>query len=46
MTRDRTKIIEASGSSGSTSYNVNKGEQLFFCLRYKDTDKLHNFNTH
>lgn len=45
MTRDGTKITEVPGKSGSTSFNVNKGEQLSFCLRYKDTDKLHDLNT-
>ena len=38
-------IINESSSSGSyTSYSVNKGEQIVFCLRSKYTNKLHDIN--
>lgn len=38
-------VINESSSSGSyTSYSVNKGEQIVFCLRSKYTNKLHDIN--
>jgi len=39
-------IQESSPDSQYTSYSVNKGEELHFCLRSKDDDqKLHQINT-
>ena len=39
-------IAESRESSSSTSYSVNKGEELVFCLRSKkEWNKFHNFNT-
>lgn len=38
-------IAESKESSSSTSYSVNKGEELVFCLRSKkEWNKFHNFN--
>lgn len=38
-------ISETDGKSEYTSYSVNKGEQIFFCLRSKlNSEKLHNIN--
>ena len=46
---DRIKsvtISESRETSQSTSYSVNKGEELVFCLRSKkEWNKFHNFNT-
>lgn len=40
------KISESSPTSQYTSYSVNKGEKIVFCLRSKEADKeLHDFNT-
>jgi predicted metal-dependent hydrolase len=41
---NRTKIYETSLNSNYTSYSINKGEELSFCLRSKSTGKLHNIN--
>lgn len=41
----KTSIYETDPSSNFTSYSVNKGEELAFCLRCKDTNKLHDINT-
>ena len=41
---DRTQIYENSTSSEYTSYSVNKGEEVVFCLRSKKTNKLHDIN--
>lgn len=39
-------IAESRETSSSTSYSVNKGEELVFCLRSKkEWNKFHNFNT-
>jgi len=39
-------IAESKESSTSTSYSVNKGDELVFCLRSKkEWNKFHNFNT-
>jgi hypothetical protein len=38
------KFNENGKDSTYTSYSVNKGEQLVFCLRSKIDDKLHNIN--
>lgn len=37
-------IKESSAKSEFTSYSVNKGEELVFCLRSKKTNKLHDIN--
>jgi predicted metal-dependent hydrolase len=42
--RKKTVIYENNLNSNLTSYNVNKGEQLVFCLRCKKTKNLHNIN--
>ena len=42
--REKTVIYENNLNSNLTSYNVNKGEQLVFCLRCKDTKNIHNIN--
>ncbi len=40
------KISESSATSEHTSYSVNKGEKIVFCLRQKDTKQdLHDLNT-
>ena len=44
FTKERTKIYETSLDSEYTSYSINKGEELVFCLRSKSTMKLHNIN--
>ncbi len=40
----RTKIYEAGHNTDYTSYSVNKGEEIVFCLRCKKTNSLHNIN--
>jgi predicted metal-dependent hydrolase len=42
--KNRTKIYETSLNSEYTSYSINKGEELVFCLRSKTTHKLHEIN--
>ena len=42
--RKKTVIYENNLNSNLTSYNVNKGEQLVFCLRCKTSSSLHNIN--
>ena len=37
-------IKESSANSEYTSYSINKGEELVFCLRSKQTNELHNLN--
>jgi predicted metal-dependent hydrolase len=44
FTKSRTKIYENSLTSEYTSYCINKGEELVFCLRSKLTNKLHDIN--
>ena len=44
FTKRRTKIYETSLTSEYTSYSINKGEELVFCLRSKSTGKLHDIN--
>ena len=45
--RNRTQIYENTTKKGSTSYSVNKGEELVFCIRHrkKNRKKLHDINT-
>jgi predicted metal-dependent hydrolase len=42
--KTRTKIYETALNSNYTSYSINKGEELVFCLRCKSTHKLHSIN--
>ena len=42
--KDRTKIYETDINSELTSYSINKGEEIVFCLRCKKTHQLHNIN--
>ena len=44
FTKSRTSIYENSHDSNFTSYSVNKGEEIVFCLRCKETNKLHSIN--
>jgi|LakMenE01Jun11ns_1017448.scaffolds.fasta_scaffold9532546_1 predicted metal-dependent hydrolase len=37
-------INESNGDSAYTSYSINKGEQIVFCLRSKQTGQLHDIN--
>jgi len=37
-------ISETAGNSSYTSYSVNKGEELVFCLRSKHDNNMHNMN--
>jgi hypothetical protein len=42
--KNRTKIYETDFDSNYTSYSINKGEELVFCLRCKKTHNLHTIN--
>jgi hypothetical protein len=44
LNRNRTKIYETEKNSQYTSYSVNKGEELVFCLRSKEDDSFHDIN--
>ena len=35
---------ESTDNNKFTSYSINKGEEIVFCLRSKEDDKLHNIN--
>lgn len=41
---NRTNIYEGDGENNLTSYSVNKGEEIVFCLHSKNTNKLHDIN--
>tara|TARA_B110000902_G_scaffold263460_1_gene342559 strand:- start:2913 stop:3494 length:582 start_codon:yes stop_codon:yes gene_type:complete len=41
---NRTTIHEGLSDSNLTSYSVNKGEELIFCLKSKKTDEYHKMN--
>ncbi len=41
---DKVIINESSEDNNYTSYSINKGEQIVFCLRSKYTGKLHDLN--
>jgi len=41
---NRTEIIETDLNSSYTSYSVNKGDELYFCLTSKTTNELHDIN--
>jgi len=42
--KNRTIIYETDPSSSLTSYSINKGEEISFCLRSKKTKQLHDIN--
>lgn len=42
--KNRTIIYETDPSSSLTSYSINKGEEISFCLRSKTTKQLHDIN--
>ena len=44
FTETRTLIYETDPTSDLTSYSVNKGEELSFCLKSKKTGEMHNIN--
>jgi len=44
LSETNTIIYETDPKSYLTSYSVNKGEELSFCLRSKKTNKLHDIN--
>jgi len=44
FSKTRTSIYENKIDSELTSYSVNKGEEIVFCLRCKTTKRLHNIN--
>lgn len=41
---DDVTIKESPPNSEYTSYSINKGEELVFCIRSKKTNQLHNMN--
>jgi predicted metal-dependent hydrolase len=41
---NRTNIYETDPTTDQTSYSVNKGEELSFCLKSKKTGQLHDIN--
>ena len=41
---NKTAIIETDLNSSYTSYSVNKGDELYFCLTSKTTNELHDIN--
>ena len=41
FTKSRTTIYENSNQSNLTSYSVNKGEEIVFCLKSRKTNKNH-----
>jgi len=44
FSKERTQIYEKDNDSSLTSYSVNKGEEIVFCLRCKISHKLHTLN--
>jgi predicted metal-dependent hydrolase len=44
LNKDRTLIYENDPNSKLTSFSVNKGEELAFCLKSKKTGKIHEYN--
>jgi len=40
----KSEYSESSPNSKYTSYSINKGEALVFCVRSKKTNKIHNMN--
>jgi len=41
---DNVKVRENEGSNDLTSYSINKGEELVFCIRSKSNNKIHDIN--
>jgi hypothetical protein len=41
---DKVIFKETPGDSNYTSYSVNKGEELYFCIRSKKNNKIHDIN--
>jgi len=41
---DKVIIKETPKNSNYTSYSVNKGEELYLCIRSKNTNKIHDIN--
>ena len=39
-----SEFIETPENSSYTSYTINKGEKLIFCLRSKESNKIHDIN--
>ncbi len=44
LNKNRTLIYENDPKSNLTSFSVNKGEEIAFCLKSKKTGKLHDLN--
>jgi len=44
INKDRTLIYENDPTSDLTSFSVNKGEELAYCLKSKKTGELHDIN--
>ena len=44
VNRSKSRIYESTGDDGFTSYTVNKGEEIVFCLRSKNTKNFHPIN--
>lgn len=44
LSETKTIIYETDPSSDLTSYSVNKGEEISFCLKSKKTNQLHDIN--
>ena len=44
FTENKTIVYETDPESNLTSYSVNKGEELSFCLKSKKTGNLHDIN--
>ena len=44
FSKTRTVIYENTTDSDYTSYSVNKGEEIVFCLRCRETHHLHKLN--
>ena len=44
LNKDRSLIYENDPNSKLTSFSVNKGEEIAFCLRSKKTNQLHQLN--
>ena len=42
--KSRTQILETNFDSDLTSYSVNKGEEVSFCLKSKKTKQIHELN--
>jgi hypothetical protein len=44
LSESRTVVYETDPESNLTSYSVNKGEELSFCLKSKKSNQLHDIN--